>query len=272
VQLRELDNLIRRGGIPSEGLITGFIAPEDLSELWERLESERVLAAFSGGSEVPRRVMLRLVPPESGAAHLGDVWVRSMLDGWQEHAASFPLEWLHVRQSGLDEYGGHRELEQPQADKLAAMLYRHGLPPTALGEVARSGKRVLILVDSREHAQAVSAVCAAGLSVAGKVDFAPDECLRAKNLSLGSPRLDAAVSRACNLGRAEAKTAVERGFVAVNLKLCRDAAHTVASGDLVHHLLEGAVRIREAKEGRRAGRHTLDAVAFGWTGRLGPNL
>ena len=272
MQLRELDNLIRRGGIPSEGLFTGFIAPEDLSGLWERLEGERVLAAFSGGSEVPRRVLLRLVPPGSGAAHLGDEWVRSMLDGWQEHAASFPLEWLHVRQSGLDEFGGHRELDQPQADKLAATLYRHGLPPTALGEAARGGKRVHILVDSREHAQAVSAVCAAGLSVAGKVDFAPAECLKRMNLTLGSPRLDAAVSRACNLGRAEAKKAVERGFVAVNLKLCRDASRAVAGGDLVHHLLEGAVRIREAKAGRRTGRHSLDAVAFIWAGRLGQNL
>jgi len=269
VQLRELDNLIRQDGIPSGGLFTGFIAPEDLSGLWEQLEARRVLAYFSGGSELPRRVMLRLVPPGEGAARLGDDWVRAMLDSWRDHAASFPLEWLHVRQSGLDEFGGHRELEKPQADKLAETLYRHGLPPAALGEVARCEKRVQVLVDSRVHDSAVNAICMAGLAVAGRVELAPDKHLRLKSLSLGSPRLDAAVSRACNLGRAEAKKAVERGFVALNLKLCRDASREVAAGDLIHHLLEGAVRIRTAREGRRAGRHNLVSVTFAWTGRLG---
>ena len=90
---------------------------------------------------------------------------------------------------------------------------------SALGDILRKDGDVAVQVDKRAESKVDSALAAAGFGFQPAHGFNPEGCADTVRLSVGSPRLDSVISRAYHIGRAEAKKAVVRGFVAVNLRL-----------------------------------------------------
>jgi len=212
-----------------------------------------MLASLCGGSPFPRRVMLRLAPPGKGERHWDEAAVRLALNEWRETARRFPHTWLLVQRKETAE--GGKTLSSDEANHLAEAFARADLPPAAVGDVLRHDGETYLLIDTRLQDAVQAALARNGMSGEARRGFDPAFCAREERLAVGLPRLDAMVARAFRIGRAEAKKAVSRGFVALNLRIVRDAGREVTAGDLVYHLLAGTARVLELAAGRSEGRH-----------------
>jgi RNA-binding protein YlmH len=239
--------------IPQAGLITRFRDVDELTEHWDELARGRMIRRLCGGSPFPRKLMLEIVPPGKGQSHWDEDAIRRSLSEWEEASRRFPVKWLKIMKADEGEGGAFSPRE---ADLLAEQLTRTGLAPVLLGDLLRRGEDTLLLTDGRAESEVASNLAKNGL--VGRAErFRPAECAEATRISVGSPRLDAVVSRACCIGRGEAKKAVVRGFVALNMRLARDPSSQVAVGDVLQHLLQGALRVDDLAAGRRRGRHSL---------------
>lgn len=240
--------------IPPSGTFTSFSDPDELTARWDELARRKMIRGICGGSPFPRKVMLEIMPPGKGRAHWDEEAIRLSLGEWEEASRRFPLEWLRILKL---EAGDDRGFTAQEANAVAQSLTRSGLSLSYLGDILHWGEDVVVLVDQRAEPDVASALEKAGLACEQAQSFNPDECAEEARLTVGSPRLDSVVSRAYHIGRAEAKKAVVRGFVAVNLRLARDASRLVAAGDVLHHLLKGAIRIDGLNASRKQGRHSL---------------
>ncbi len=241
--------------IPPTGAFTSFSDPDELTEHWDELSRRKMLRSICGGSPFPRKVMLEVMPPGRGQAHWDEEAIRQSLSEWEEVSRRFPLRWLRILKLEAEE--NDKGFTAQEANAVSQQLTRSGLSPTHLGDILRRGEDVVVLVDERVESEVASALASNGLESREAKGFHPEAYAEATRLTVGSPRLDSVVSRAYRIGRAEAKKAVVRGFVAVNMRLARGASRPVAAGDVVHHLLKGAFRIDELKASRKQGRHNL---------------
>jgi len=240
--------------IPPSGAFTSFSGPDELTAHWDELARQKMIRGVCGGSPFPRKAMLEIMPPGKGRAHWDEEAVRLALSEWEEASRRFPLKWLSV--SKLDDES-REGFSTQETNAVSQQLARAGLPPSHLGDILCKDGGIVALVDKRAESDVASALAVAGLEFQPELGFNPDSCTDAVRLSVGSPRLDSVISRAYRIGRAEAKKAVVKGFVAVNLRLARDADQPVAAGDVLHHLLKGALRVEELNASRKPGRHNL---------------
>ena len=238
--------------LPGGGAYTHFCEPDEMAEFWEALMRKRMLAGFSGGSPFPRKAMLKLVPPGKGMA-MDEAAVRAMIADWNVEGRKYPYAWLRVERGGDDE----SPLSKQELDSVCAQLQTNGVVPGAIGDMLRRGDEAFLLADSREHEALAKAFTALGLASRPAAHFDPETCAQDTHQSLSIPRLDAAVARAFRIGREEAKKAVVKGFVAVNLRIVRDASRAVEAGDVLHHLLSGAALISDVQRAKAADRHRL---------------
>ncbi|OGK10176.1 MAG: hypothetical protein A2Y63_00620 [Candidatus Riflebacteria bacterium RBG_13_59_9] len=248
---------MRPDEIAPNGAFTQFCGPDEFGNHWDELLSRRMLKGLGGGSPAPRKVMLHLMPPGKGDKHWDDAAIRLALNEWEDAGRRFPLAWLRVRQA--ENENGKETLTPREADHLSGKLAEQGMPPALVGDILRQGDETFLLMDTRQEEQVRAALARSGMTGEKQRDFTPAECMQETRISVGSPRLDAVVARAFHIGRAEAKKAVTRGFVALNLRIARDASREVIAGDLVYHLLAGAMRVDELSAGRTEGRHKLRA-------------
>ncbi len=240
--------------IPTEGEITRFCDVDELTEHWDELARRKMIRGLCGGSPFPRKLMLEIVPPGKGRPHRDADVIRRSLSEWEEAARRFPAKWLRILKSDAESGGGFSARE---ADLLAEQLTRTGLAPALLGDLLRSGEDVMLLTDARAETEVASVFAKSRLEGRAAGRFRPEECAETLRVSVGSLRLDAIVSRAFGIGRTEAKKAVVRGFIALNMRLARDPGSHVAVNDVVQHLLKGAIRLDEVAAGRRRDRHSL---------------
>jgi len=241
--------------IPPIGTFTSFSDPDELTGHWDELARRKMIRSICGGSPFPRKAMLEIMPPGKGQAHWDEEMIRLSLSEWQEASRRFPLRWLRILKLEAEE--NDKGCAAQEANAVSQQLTRSGLSPSHLGDILRRSGDVVVLVDDRVEPEVASALAVAGLGFQPAQGFNPEDCADAVRLSVGSPRLDSVISRAYHIGRTEAKKAVVRGFVAVNMRLARDASQPVAAGDVLHHLLKGAVRIDELNASRKQGRHNL---------------
>jgi len=242
-------------GIPPSGAFTSLSDPDELTAHWDELARRKMIRSICGASPFPRKVMLEIVPPGKGRAHWDEEAIRLSLSEWEEASRSFPLKWLNILKLDADE--SYKDFTTQEANAVSQQLARSGLSPSHLGDILRKGGDVVVLVDTRVEPEVASALARSGLESRETKSFHPEAYAETVRLGVGSPRLDSVISRAYRIGRAEAKKAVVRGFVAVNLRLARDATRPVAAGDVLHHLLKGAIRIDELNASRKQGRHNL---------------
>lgn len=238
--------------LPGGGVYTHFCDPDELTEFWDLLMRKRMLAGFSGGSPFPRKAMLRLVPSGKGIV-MDDAAVRAMIADWSAEGRKYPQAWLRLERGGDDV----SPLSKQELDSVYAQLQTNGVTPGAIGDILRRGDEAFILADTREQNARVKACSALGLATRPAVHFEPESCAQDVHQSLSIPRLDAAVARAFRIGREEAKKAVVKGFVALNLRTVRDASRSVEAGDVLHHLLSGAALISNVQKAKAADRHRL---------------
>ncbi len=238
--------------LPGGGTYTHFCDPDELAEFWDLLMRKRILAGLSGGSPFPRKAMLRLVPSGKGSA-MDEASVRAMIADWNVQGRKYPYAWLRLERGGEDE----SPLSKQELDSVCAQLQTNGLPPGAIGDILRRGDEAFILADTREQDALAKAMSALGLASRPAAHFDPESCALDTRYSLSMPRLDAAIARAFHIGREEAKKAVVKGFVAINLRIVRDASRAVEAGDVLHHLLFGAALISGVQKAKAADRHRL---------------
>jgi RNA-binding protein YlmH len=241
--------------IPPSGAFTSFCDPDELTAHWDELARRKMIRGICGGSPFPRKAMLEIMPPEKARAYWDEKAIRLALSEWEEASRRFPLKWLSVSKLDADE--GRESFSTQEANAVSQQLVRAGLPPSHLGDILRNNGGIIVQVDKRVESDVASALAALGLGFQPARGSNPEDCADAVRLSVGSPRLDSVISRAYHIGRAEAKKAVVKGFVAVNMRLSRDATQPVTAGDVLHHLLKGAIRIDELNMSRKQGRHNL---------------
>jgi RNA-binding protein YlmH len=247
--------------IASTGAFTSFCDPDELTGHWDELARRKIIRSLCGGSPFPRKAMLEIMPPGKGQAHWDEEAIRLSLSEWEEVSRRFPLKWLNILKLDTDE--SYESFSTQEANAVSQQLALGGLSPSHLGDILRKGGDVVVLVDKRMESEVASALARNGLDCREAKSFHPEACAEAVRLGVGSPRLDSVISRAYHIGRAEAKKAVVRGFVAVNMRLARDASQPVAAGDVLHHLLKGAVRIDELNTSRKQGRYNLTCSIAG---------
>jgi len=269
VNLSELSRFLEHPqAIPSEGVFTGFLGPDELSEWLVRFAERRMLAGVFGGYRMPRRVMLRVVPPGKApivASRLREE-VPRLLGEWDELAETFPARWLRMSVPA----------ESPAADQArkvgswVRMLASQGVHPGWLGDFLAGSSGAFLLVDSRRRMDVRDAFDRLTIEmseVAGKLDGG--DFARQATVFLRSPRLDALVGKAFGMGREEAKKAVSKGFVAVNLLTVTNASTALSAGDLVDFELGGralvqAALLRQGKSRYRVLLTVLENAHLGW--------
>lgn len=241
--------------IPPSGAFTSFFGPDELTAHWDELARQKMVRDICGGSPFPRKAMLEITPLGKGRAHWDEEAIRLALSEWEEASRRFPLKWLSISKLDADE--NRESFSTQEANAISKQLALSGLSPSHLGDILRKDGEVVVSVDKRAESKVASALAAAGLGCQPAQGPNPKACSDTARLSVSSPRLDSVISRAYHIGRAEAKKAVVKGFVAVNMRLARDATQPVAAGDVLHHLLKGALRIDELVASRKQGRHNL---------------
>jgi ribosomal 50S subunit-recycling heat shock protein len=245
--------LEQASSIPAQGVVTHFCDPDELGEYWDALARKRIVAGLCGGSPFPRKAMLKLMPPGKANAVTQEVGVREAMANWREEGRKFPLKWLRVFRGG----GDITPITKQDADRIFVQLADAGLSLQAVGDILRKGDEIFLLADTRLEDETLKALRACGMDADAALRFDPESCAQEVGLNVSLPRLDAVVARAFHIGREEAKKAVTKGFVAVNLRICRDAGREVVAGDVIQHLLAGAALIGSVREAKSADRHRL---------------
>lgn len=254
VTLHELSRLLERPqAIPPEGTFTGFLGRDDLADWLPRFAQRRMLASVFGGHRMPRRVMLRLMPPGEGL--LAESRLRTemprLLNAWEDAVRAFPAKWLRLLPAAnAPEPGG-----VPREGSWHRMLTSQGVQPSWVGDYLAGLSGRLVHMDARRQEEVLRGLERLGLQgedAGENVDVSG--FTRSVTVTVRSLRLDALVSRAFGLPREEAKKAVVRGFVTVNLLGGTDASRQLAAGDLVDCELEGRALVREVVVHERKSR------------------
>ena len=239
--------------IPTEGAFTGFLGTDELAEWLPRFAERRMLAGVFGGYRMPRRVMLRVVPPGDAsivASRLRDE-LRDLLTSWEKQAPAFPATWLRLDLT----VGGDVAARAREAGSWIRLLAAERVAPEWLGDFLSGEVGTFLLIDAREEPRICEGLQSLGVGVLETRRQVPwEDFARSATVHLRSLRLDALVGKAFGLGREEAKKATVRGFVAVNLLQAGSASASLSSGDLVDFELEGRALVQEAEFQEKRGR------------------
>lgn len=260
--MSELSRLLEHPAeIPHEGAFTGFLGLAELSEWLPRFAERRMLEAVFGGHRMPRRVMLHILPKGEGFLHSSRLReeLARQLSTWDELAESFPVRWLRLELPA----SGEAFEQARRTGSWVRLLASQGVQPEWCGDVLDASSETSLLVDSRRLKVVQGAFGRLGiLSEEMEGPATLTTYARPSTAFVSSPRLDALVGKVFRMAREEAKKAVTRGFVSVNLMAETSASLVLAPEDLIDCELEGRALVQEMSEKERGSRFRVQLAVL----------